>query len=381
VPCAIGVEKALGNELRHQGFFIADSGPGRFEVPADWRETLTALRSLRCAERVLVVLADFKAFTFEDLFQGCRAVDWAAWLPRDARVHIDKVRIHDSALNSHASVQSVAQKAIYGRLGEQHRLERLPENGAEHQVRLYLEGNRARVCLDLAGEALHRRGWRTQAGEAPLKETIAAAMVVLSGWRRRHPFHDPFCGSGTLPAEALSFAYDLAPNQTRGFGLGSMNCYPAALDREVQAVLLSRVQTAHECLILASDRDPRMVETSRRNIRALLDRSGLDADARRLLEGRVRVEERRMEDLRRGEPGGWFLCNPPYGERLGDLEQARGVYRAMGRLFAEFPDWNLMAITTHPDYEREIGRRAQWRREVRNGASEARIFFHGGHLG
>jgi putative N6-adenine-specific DNA methylase len=214
-----------------------------------------------------------------------------------------------------------------------------------------------------------------------LKETIASAMVILSGWRRKYPFHDPFCGSGTLPAEALSFAFDLAPNQTRRFGYSSMKAYPAALDRELQAELLARVRTDHEVLIRGSDRDPRMAELSRVTIRALLAGSGLDPESCQALESKVVIEQCRMEHIKHRENGGFFICNPPYGERLGDIEQARETYRAMGRLLRDFPDWNLMTITSYPDFEQDLGRRSQWKRPVRNGASEACVFFHGGRPG
>jgi putative N6-adenine-specific DNA methylase len=376
LPCAIGIERSLGNELRHLGLTIRDSGPGRFEVGADERGLLSALRCLRTAERVLAVLAEFKAYTFEDLFQGCLAIDWALWLPKESRVHIDRVRIHQSTLNSVASVQSVAQKAIYKRLGEQYHLNRLPETGPEHQVRIYVENNVARVCLDLSGEALHRRGYRTKAGEAPLKETIAAAMVILSGWRRKFPFHDPFCGAGTLAAEALSFAYDLAPNLNRVMGFCGMNNYPAALDRELQAELLARVNPEYETELVASDYDPRMVELTRQSIRNLVEASGLPKDSADRIAARVRVEQCRMENLKGRQGQGHFLANPPYGERLGDLPQAQATYRAMGGLARVFPDWSLTTITTWAEFDRDIGQRSTWMRPIRNGNSEAFIYHH-----
>lgn len=371
ISCAIGAERALGNELRHLGLAILDSGKGKFDVQADSKGALLALRSLRCAERVFVVLDSFRAHQFEDLFQGIRGIDWSAWLPADAKIHIDKVRIHESSLNSFASVQSVAQKAAYEKLCQQYNQRSMPESGTTHLVRLYIDHNMVRVCLDLAGDALHKRGYRVRAGEAPLKESIASALIIMSGWRRRHPFHDPFCGSGTLPAEALMFAADIAPNLNRPLAFAKMNNYDPKLDAEIIAGLKDRITDQHEFVIRASDRDPRMVELTKETLSALLLSLGIDQERTDRLASRIVVEHCRMENLKHRENDGWFFCNPPWGERLGDQEEALATYRAMRHLNDTFPDWAVSAVTTYPDLNAEMARRFEWRKPVHNGSADS----------
>ncbi len=379
IPCALGMERALGNELRSMDFKIGDSGPGYFETQADLRQTMLLLRNLRCAERIFVKLSSFEADDFDSLFEGIRAISWEDWIKPNQAIRVDKVRLHKASLSSIPDIQSVSQKAIFGRLMDKHQLKKVDTTGEVHEVRIFQDEALVKVCLDLSGKPLHQRGWRTQAGTAPLKETIAAAMVLLSGYRRKTMLWDPCCGSGTICLEALGYAFDVAPNLSRNFGIMNMAAYDARVDAEIKAELRTRIKFDHLVRICGSDVDSRIVEVGRSNLSRWLTSLDLEESQAKKISESLKFF---THDLHVNPPelasDAMLITNPPYAERMGERGTVTELYKGMGRLMGKQPSWQLHAITTWPDFEALIGKKASNVRKVKNGNSEAIVYSFGG---
>jgi putative N6-adenine-specific DNA methylase len=388
-PCAIGAEKVLTNELKQLGFVPETIATGKAPVgrvafapspqeaalgdagflAAAYRANLT----LRTADRVYARLAQFPAADFEALFEGVKRVRWQDWFRKDVRVVVDKVRTHASKLSSEHSVQGVTHKAIYETLGAAWRMSNLPETGDEATVRVYVEQNEVSVLLDLSGMPLHRRGYRTAGGEAPIRETLAAVLLQLMSWRRKTPLHDAFCGSGTIPIEATLYAHNIAPGLGRAFALETLVPFVGDAPRAMMAA--ERIKAAQairtDCLVrvTGSDIDPKVLLSARGNAeracaiagKALQD-AGIDARITR-----PDFTEASFADLTAPYDSGLLISNPPWGERLEDKESARALYSSMHRLFTEFPAWEFGFITSHTEFEQAIGKKADKKRKLKSG--------------
>jgi putative N6-adenine-specific DNA methylase len=316
---------------------------------------------LRCADRVLLLVARFSAPDFEALFEGTRAAPWSDLVARGMRIVVDKVRSHQSTLVALHSVQSVVHKAIYTKLGETWHMKRLAETGETATVRVYIEENTAEVLLDLSGEPLHKRGYRTSGGIAPIRETLAAVLLQLALWRRKTPLLDPFCGSGTIPIEATLFALDAAPGFGRHFALEHLPLFDAKVAAEVRQKEAAKIRPDVLFRIEGRDIDPGAIKRSMANaehacvcIGRALQEIGSDAKVPR---PQFTVGDA-LDDGDTDIESGLLLTNPPYGERLGDEAEAEALYRKMGVLFTSYPGWSLGFITNHPAFEACIGKRA-----------------------
>jgi len=319
---------------------------------------------LRTAERVLVEAGRFYAENFDELFESVRALPWELYFRRDDRLVVERVRLRDSKLAAQTAVQSIVHKAIYDRLGKVYNLGHLPESGEERSLRVYIDQDHCLLGLDASGEALHRRGYRRSTGEAPLKETIAAGVLLLAGWSRRSPLLDPFCGSGTLPIEAALFAMDRAPGLGRSFALESFPFAldsPSALAAETEAAE-ARVRRDVDFRIVASDSDPKALAAARANA----SRAGVGS--------LVEFREGKAEDLEPPYAAGHLVCNPPYGERLGSVEESEALYRRLGEVAPRFSGWGLGFVTNRPDFGDFFGRYAPTAKLIVNGAEEQ--WFH-----
>lgn len=360
---AFGLEGVAAGELRRMGLDArAENGGARFTgtLLDGYRANLL----LRTADRVLLVLAQEEARTFEALFQLVSRVAWERYLPADASIHVSGKCVR-SQLMSVRDCQAVSKKAIVTRLMNRLRLTRLPETGAVYPIEVAVVGDVARVTLDLSGDALNRRGYRTWNGEAPLRETLAAALVELSPWRRGMRLYDPCCGTGTLLIEAALKAVERPAGIRRGFACEGFPFMPrpemAALRRELQAGYNEQTPFCIE----GSDISPEALELCRRHIR----QAGF--------EGRIDVHNQDLRTLNvPGEPG-VFLLNPPYGERLSDQKSARALYRDIGLLWKRHPGWKLAAITADPAFERFFGHRAEKKRRLYNGRLECDLYLYG----
>lgn len=383
-PCAIGAEKVLANELKQSGFVPSGNAPGRVvftpsadeaarghagDIAAMYRANLC----LRTADRVYLRLACFPCDNFDALFEGVRAVRWQDWFRKDVRVVVDKVRTHASRLSSEHSVQGIAHKAIYDSLGAAWHMETLPETGIEATVRIYIDNDEASVLLDLSGMPLHRRGYRTAGGEAPIRETLAAVLLQLMAWRRKTPLHDAFCGSGTIPIEAILYAHNVAPGFGRQFALE--NLVPFCTDEARTVMQEERAKAAlairTDCLVrvTGSDIDETVLVSARANAERACATAGralqtVGRDDRIPRPDFVRAS---YDELAAPYDTGLILSNPPYGERLGDAESAAALYRGMRCLPGAFPGWEMGFITSHGGFEEAFGRAATKKRALKSG--------------
>lgn len=383
--CAVGAEKALSNELRKLDLPVLSSAFGRVRFNADLAGLYRALMSLRTADRVLLEAASFPARDFDALFEGVRAVRWQELIPRDRRVVVSKVRTNRSALAAETSIQAVAHKAVAERLCAAWKVSRLREDGEVAELRVYIEKDVASVLLDLSGEPLFRRGYRTESGAAPLRETTAAALLLLLGWKRKFPLYDPFCGSGTIAIEAALYAWDAAPGLGRTFALSGLGIGDRALAARIREELAAKVDFTRTVRIAGSDIDTRAVAVAKANAERAREIArggapgrGARAAATDGLELVPRFSRLDMAAAKAEFSEGFLLANPPYGERLGDVEQAEATYRGMAHLRTDFPGWTLAFITNHAGFESHFGANATQVREITNGALRSYLYAYEG---
>ncbi|MFP3089861.1 class I SAM-dependent RNA methyltransferase [Treponema sp. TIM-1] len=372
--CALGAERVTSNELKKLKLRVLDSGFGRVRFEADLAGLYRALMALRTADRLLLEAARFEALDFEGLFEGSRGIPWEDFIPREKGLLVSKVRSNRSRLEAVTSIQGVVHKAVADRLCNAYGVLRLPDGDAA-ELRVYLEKDQVSLLLDLSGAPLFKRGYRSEGGTAPLRETTAAAMLLLSGWKRKFPLYDPFCGSGTIPLEGAIYAWDMAPGIGRSFALSGLSLGDRTLETAIREELLARVNFENTIRIYGSDADPRAVSQAKSNlIRAYeLARGENPGKGIRVRppEGRFPLPDFRlipMKKARAPEPEGFIITNPPYGKRLGDPQEAEAVYREMRSLAENFPGWKLGLITDHPGFESHFGRKADSLRKITNGA-------------
>ena len=253
--CGIGAEKILSNEIKFLGYKTTGRAPGRVMFSCDEDGMFRSNLCLRCADRIFLQLASFSATDFDALFDGIVAINWQDYFKKDVRVVIDKVRSYKSKLNSEHSIQSMAHKAIYTKLGKIWRMQVLPETGDTATVRIYIDNDNVLVLLDLSGNPLNRRGYRTDGGVAPLRETTAAVLLQMMCWRRKTPFHDPFCGSGTLAIEAALYAYNVAPGFGRRFALETLPIFNPERALDIKRAEAEKIRPECEARITGTDID------------------------------------------------------------------------------------------------------------------------------
>lgn len=360
-----GLEAVVARELRELQFrdILTENGEVRFA--ADAAGVARSNLWLRAADRVQLLVGRFPARTFEELFTGVRALPWEELLPRDARFPVSGKSI-ESKLHSVPACQSVAKKAVVERLCEQYGQQSFPESGAEYAIEVALRKDTATVTLDTSGPGLHKRGYRVRGGTAPVKETLAAALVLLSRWDAARPFADPMCGTGTIAIEAALYARRLAPGLRRGFASESFpwvgeKVYSSA---RKEAAELARPSSA--ACVAARDVDPGAVRAAEENA----DKAGVLRDLS-LQAGDVRDFSPRLEY-------GCLVTNPPYGERMDAPGAARGAHDSLARALDRIPTWSAFILTTDRDWERRLGRTADRRRKLYNGRIECQLYQHFG---
>jgi putative N6-adenine-specific DNA methylase len=412
--CAVGAEKVVSNELRKLNLTVEDSGFGRVRFKADIAGLYTALMSLRAADRVLLEAAFFRAADFDALFEGTRNTPWERLVPQNMGLRVAKVRSNRSQLKAETSIQAVVHKAAAERLCGKYGLARLPEaqpgpraagsppEDSAAEVRVYIEKDMVSLLLDLSGEPLFKRGYRSEGGAAPLRETTAAALLLLSGWKRKFPLYDPFCGSGTILIEAAMYAFDMAPGLNRRFALERLLIADPAIEETVRGDLRGKINFAHTVRIAGSDEDPRTVSIAQSNIARLRDLAAGKAPVRGIrpqasspppqasspplaamplaedngTAGMPAIKALPMKAARTpfGADAGFIVTNPPYGKRLGDQASSERTYGEMTSLREGFPGWKLALITNHPGFESFFGRKADSCREISNGAIPSCFF-------
>lgn len=357
---AFGLEGIVSNELKRLGYSAkAEQGCARFtgELADGFRANLC----LRTADRVLLLLDEKPVFSFDELFQFASSLPWENYLDRSSRIHVSGKCVR-SQLMSVRDCQSIVKKAIVERLKKRLRVDRLPETGPRVPIEIALYRDQARLTIDMSGDALNRRGYRTWNGEAPLRETLAAALLDVSPWRTRMPLYDPCCGTGTILIEAAIKAAARPAGIDRSFVCEEfpfMKDVPMAAIRQAER---DKIPTERSFSIAGSDIDPEALELCRRHIH----QAGFD--------GQISVRQQDLRTLQVPDEPGVFLCNPPYGERLGDKREAEALYREMGLLLKRHPSWKLCAITSDFAFERCFGRRATHKRRLYNGRLECEFY-------
>ena len=357
---AFGMEGLTGRDLKRLGAEdVRVLNVGGAEFSGTLESAMKANLWLRCADHISLVVGEFPARSFEELFEGIRRIEWADYLARDSAFPV-RARCVKSVLMSQTDTQKIVKKAVVEKLKGAYGVSWFEETGATVQIDVSIRGDVATVSLDASGEPLSRRGYRTWNGEAPLRETLAAALILTSGWHPWQPLYDPCCGTGTLLIEAAFIALNRAPGLRRPFAMEKWPFADVSALERVRREAQSRSDEGQqrEIRIAGSDIDPEAIELARRHIR----QAGLG--------GRIEVEEMDMRDVvLKGEPGA-IVANPPYGERIGDRRVAHVVARQLGELSRRCPGWNVYAFSADMGFEREFGRRADRRRRFYNGRIE-----------
>lgn len=356
VPCHFGLEAVTKREIYDLGYEITRVEDGRVTFEGDEEAVCRANVFLRSAERVLLQVGRFHATTFDELFEGIKALPWEDYIPKDGRFWVTKASSIKSKLFSPSDIQSIAKKAMVERLKQSYHLDWFPEDGASYPVRIFLLKDEVMVTIDTSGESLHKRGYRLMTSKAPLTETLAAALIMLTPWKRDRILVDPFCGSGTFPIEAAMMAANIAPGMNRSFTAQKWtNLIPAELWKET-------VQEAEEMIdkdvrvdIQGYDIDPEVVKAARENAK----RAGVDH--------MIHFQQREVANLRHPKKYGFVITNPPYGERLEEKEDLPKLYEQIGKAFEGLDSWSLYMITSYEDTERYIGRKADKNRKIYNG--------------
>ena len=355
-PCHFGLEAVLKKEILDLGYEIAQVEDGKVTFLGDAEAICRANIFLRTTERILLKVGSFKAVTFEELFQGTKALPWEEYIPQDGRFWVKKANSIKSKLFSPSDIQSIMKKAMVERMKKAYGIEWFPENGASFPLRVFLHKDTVTVALDTTGESLHKRGYRTLTSKAPITETLAAALIMLTPWKSDRILVDPFCGSGTFPIEAAMIAANMAPGMNREFlsedwkHLIPRKCWYDAMDEANDLVDLS-VQTD----IQGYDIDGDIVRAARANAKA----AGVDE--------LIHFQQRSVSDLSHPKKYGFLITNPPYGERIEDKKNLPELYKTIGERFAELDSWSAYIITAYEDTERYFGRKADKNRKIYNG--------------
>ena len=351
VPCLFGVESLAAQELRDLELENVRAENGRVLFSGGWEAMARANLNCRFGERVLLLLGEFPARSFEELFQGVRAIPWEEFLDREDAFPVTGSSL-SSQLHSVPDCQSIIKKAVVERLKGKYSLSWFPETGPLHRIRFRILKDQVSLMVDTSGEGLHKRGYRAKSNTAPIKETLAASLCKLSRLRSDGHLIDPFCGSGTILVEGALLAWNIAPGLGRAFTAQTWGNVPASLwERERErARSLERRDSGFRAQ--GFDIDPASVELTLENAR----KAGV--------EQAVSASVRDIRDFSQEDPYGCMVCNPPYGERLLDVRQAEELYQVLGRVFQPRRGWSLGVITPDGDFETLFGRRADKRRKL-----------------
>lgn len=356
VPCHFGLESVLKREITDLGYEIAQVEDGRVTFYGDVSAACRANVFLRTAERVLLKVASFRAVTFDELFEKTKAVPWENYIPRNGKFWVTKAASVKSRLFSPSDIQSIMKKAMVERLKMNYHIEWFTEDGASYPLRVFLMKDMVTIGLDTTGTSLHKRGYRPAAGKAPIAENLAAALIMLTPWRKDRILVDPFCGSGTFPIEAAMMAANIAPGMNRSFtaekwdGLIPKKYWYEAVD-EARDLMNDQIEVD----IQGYDIDGDVIRVARKNA----EEAGVDH--------LIHFQKRSVSELSHPKKFGFIITNPPYGERLEEKEALPGLYNQFGQAFRKLDSWSAYMITSYEDAERYFGRKADKNRKIYNG--------------
>ena len=352
--CAFGIESLVADELRKLGYEDLTVDRGRVAFEAGMEAICRANIWLRCADRVQVCLGEFSATTFDELFDQTVELPWADWMPEDAEFPVAGKSVK-SQLSSVPACQAVTKKVIVTAMSRRYGRERFEETGPRYRIQVALLKDTVTLTLDASGEGLHKRGYRDLNAPAPLRETLAAAMIYLCHWQPEYILADPCCGSGTIPIEAAMIGRNIAPGTQRSFDAFKWPCIPRELWSAAIEEADDLAQPDKPLRIWGSDIAQGAIALCRRHA----ERAGV-TDA-------IEFTHRPLQEFKTGHKYGYLLCNPPYGERLGDVKQAEALYRDIGELYRRLKLWSCFVLTPHEHFQGLFGAHATHRRKLYNG--------------
>ncbi len=362
----MGLEALVARELKDLGYGEQMVENGKVWFLGDEAAIARTNLWLRTADRVLIEMGEFPATTFDELFEGVKALPWEEWIPEDGRFIIEG-RSRNSQLSSVPACQKITEKAVVERLKQRYPVDWFPKTGARYTIEVSLLKDMATITLDTTGAGLHKRGYRKLAAEAPIKETLAAAMILLSRWHPDRPFLDPCCGSGTIPIEAALIAHNLAPGLHRSFDAEGWGRLPSSLWEQAREEAHDLANYERPVQIYGSDVNAEVLELAQHHLRS----AGLSRS--------VTLERKALQKVDLDLHYGYLITNPPYGERLGERDAVEELYRDMGRMAKQrLRDWSIFVITAHKGFEKLYGRPADKKRKLYNGRIETDLYmFHG----
>ena len=355
-PCHFGLESVLKREISDLGYEIVSVEDGRVTFSGDASAICRGNIFIRTAERILLKMGSFKATDFDELFEGTKAIPWEEYLPRDAKFWVTKATTNKSALFSGSAIQSIVKKAIVERMKQTYRVNRFDEDGDEYPIRVFIFKDMVSIGLDTSGTSLHKRGYRQLVGKAPISETLAAALLMLTPWNKDRVLVDPFCGSGTFPIEAAMIGAHIAPGMNREFTADSWEkIVPKKLWYQAYDEAHDMVRHDVEMNIQGYDLDAEIIKCAMANARE----AGV--------EKYIHFQARDVKDLHHPKHYGFIITNPPYGERLEEKAALPELYRTIGESYSRLSDWSMYLITSYEDAEKYIGRKADKNRKIYNG--------------
>lgn len=355
-PCHFGLESVLKREVLDLGYEISSVEDGRVSFWGDAQAICDANVFLRTAERILLKVGAFKAETFEELFDKTKAIPWENYIPKDGKFWVTKAASVKSKLFSPSDIQSIMKKAMVERLKQKYHVEWFAEDGASYPVRVFLMKDTVTIGIDTSGTSLHKRGYRQMTVKAPITETLAASLIMLTPWRKDRILVDPFCGSGTFPIEAAMMAANIAPGMNRSFTAEDWdNLIPKKAWYDAMDEAHDLVNADIEVDIQGYDLNPEAVKAARQNAK--------DAGVDRL----IHFQERAVKDLRHPKKYGFIITNPPYGERLEEKKDLPALYTEFGESFKRLDTWSAYMITSYEEAEKYFGRKADKNRKIYNG--------------
>lgn len=351
---AFGLEAIVAKELKELGFTDLTVENGKVTYTTTEEGLCVSNLWLRCADRVFLKMAEFNATSFEELFQQTKAIPWADFLPQDSNFIVNAKSVN-SGLFSLSDIQSIVKKAIVEKMKDTYMVNWFEESGAKYPILVSILKDVVTISMDTSGVALHKRGYREISNEAPLKETMAASLIKISGWDYKKPFIDPLCGSGTIPIEAAMMGMNIAPGLSRKFISESWDIIPAETWKVVRKEAYTSIDFTRELSIEGYDIDERIIRVAKQNaIKAGVEEC-------------IHFQQRPVKELSSNKAGGYIVCNPPYGERLNDKEQVETLYKEMGSVFPKLPFWSYFIITSYEDFEKCFGEKSSKNRKLYNG--------------
>ncbi len=355
-PCHFGLEAVLKKEIINLGYEIVEVSDGRVTFAGDPDAVVRANIGLRTAERVLIKVGSFQARTFEELFQGTKALPWEEYIPKDGKFWVKKASSVKSKLYSPSDIQSIMKKAMVDRLSGIYHINRFEESGESFPVRVFLLKDEVTVALDTTGDSLHKRGYRKLEAKAPIAENLAAALLMLTPWRSDRILVDPFCGSGTFPIEAAMIAANIAPGMNRHFTAENWTHIITPQNwRDVREEAAEEINMDIETDIQGYDIDPDVVDVARINA------------AKAGVEKLIHFQTRDVSELSHRKKYGFIVTNPPYGERIGEKDELAKLYKTIGDRYRALDSWSMYLITAYEQAERDIGKKADKNRKIYNG--------------